>query len=102
MHPSRINSQAVHLRISSPEVRQKRRKQVIPLRYRGLDVDRGRRRHISPRPVRNVSKFQPVESRLEGGLSIGGHEEQALQRLKDVDRRVRLPPKEPSLTVRGK
>ena len=102
MRPSCLNCQAVHLRISSPEVRQKRQKQVIPLCYRGLDEDCGHRCHISPQPVRSVSELQPVKSRLKGGISTGKHGEQARRRLEEIDRPVRLPTKKPSRAVRGK
>ena len=83
-----------------PEVQEQLRKQVILLRYRGRDENRGRRRHISPRPVRSVSKLQPVESRLKEGLSTDKHGEQAHRRLKYVDRPIRLPSKNRSHTVR--
>ena len=96
MRPSRIHSQAVHLRILSSEVRKKRRKQVIPLRYRGRDEDRGRRRHISPRPIRGICELQPVEIRLKGGLSTGKQGEQARQRLEDIGRPVSFLPENPS------
>ena len=102
MRPSRLNLQAVHLRILSPEVRQKCRKQVIPFRYRRMDEDCELRRHISPCPVRSVRELQPVESRLKGGLLTGKQGEQARQYLEDVDRLVRLPPKQPICAVRRK
>ena len=73
-----------------------------PLRYRRIEEDRGRRRQITPRPVRSVSELQPVEIRLKGGLSTGKQGEQSRQRLEDADRPVRLPPKKPIRAVRGK
>ena len=50
----RMNHRTVHLQIQYLRVFESGRKDLAPLRYRGLGKDRGRRRHISPHPVRGV------------------------------------------------
>ena len=95
----RVLSQAVHLRIASPEVCQKRTKQVIPLRYGGRDEDRGHKRHISPHPVGRINELQSVESRIKEGISTGQQGEQARRRLEDVGRPVHGTPEQPCRAV---
>ena len=91
----------VHPRISSPEVRQKHRKEFTPLRYRELGEYHGCRHHISTRLVRGICKLQPVKSPPKGSLLTGYQREQTCQRLKDVEGSVRLPPKNTIRAVRG-
>ena len=40
-------------------------KERIPFQHCGRDKDRGRRRHVSPCPVRGVGELEPVERFLK-------------------------------------
>ena len=87
--------------IESPEVRQKRQKEFMSLFYLGLDKYRGRRRHISTRPVRGICEFQLVKSLLEGRLSAVYQGKHTRRRLEDFGGSVHLPPKNLRRAVRG-
>ena len=99
--PTRGHHRTVHLRIESLEVIQKLQKEFIPLHYRVLVKYRGCRRHISTRLVRDICELQPFKSLLKGRISTGYKGGQIHRRFEDIKGSVRLPPKNPKLTVRG-
>ena len=95
------NCRTIHISINSPEVGKDFRKEFVPLRYRRLGEYRGRRRHISPRPVRGICELQPVKGLLEGRLSTGYPGKQTLGVGEVVERSVLLHIQSSSRTVQG-